>query len=210
MSGLGIMDSVLLIAGTNKSFPLPVKLLQLSASKASQDVKVNWLTASETNSSYFEIQRSSGNGAWKTVGTTKAAGNSMSRLSYAFTDRAAFANNTGTLYYRLKAVDRNGSFEYSGTVAVGQEKNMAARSESVYPNPFNDGLFINMEALENSTVTVELFDITGKKVAGKTYENIMGSAEINFPLNDITIDNGVYFLSIEHNGTRSVQKVIKH
>jgi hypothetical protein len=208
ISGLGLVDSSILLTGASRISPLPVKLLRISAAKAFNDVVINWATATELNSNYFEIQRSTGNGDWKTVGKVKSAGNSNHPLAYQLTDKGAFLNGTATLYYRLKMVDLNAGYEYSRVMAVNSDKTSNTTADIAYPNPFNNELFINIQSEQSSTVLIELHDITGKKIKSQSYNNMIGSSEINLEL-DKSMNSGIYFLSIEKNGARSVQKLVK-
>lgn len=208
ISAPALVDSVILITGTSKSYPLPVELLQISATKKHNDVLVSWTTASEINSDYFEVQRSAGNGEWKTIGRLKAAGTSNSKHSYQYTDANVLVNNARTLYYRLKTTDLNSSYAYSTVVTVAPDKNSASNAALVYPNPFTDVVFIALESSDNTSVTIDLTDITGKKILSRSYQNIQGSSEIYLTI-DAAVNNGIYFLGIEKNGVRSVQKLIK-
>jgi hypothetical protein len=208
ISAVGFTDSVFLMSGTNKSAPLPVQLLGLTASASNNDAVLSWITASESNSSHFEVQRSVRKDVWEKAGTVKAGGNTTSKSSYGFTDRGVLANNTQTIYYRLKMTDHDGSYSYSNLASVSPRKNNTVTADLVYPNPFSDVLFITVEADEPATVTIELSDITGKKVISRSYNSIQGTNGIRFSTDNV-LNTGVYFLSIEKNGVRNVQKLIK-
>lgn len=87
--------------------------------------------------------------------------------------------------------------KFGGTV-TGIESNQSTEI-SVYPNPTNGNL--NIEVNENSIVS--LFDLNGRLV--KT-ENVY-STILNWNISDL--ENGVYILTIETNGTIYSQKVVK-
>lgn len=89
---------------------LPVELLAFDAAKAGTKVELSWATASERNSDFFEIERSSDGENFQTLKSVNANNNSNSRIDYsAFDDRPL----KGLNYYRLKQFDLDGSFQYS-------------------------------------------------------------------------------------------------
>src|SRR5690606_3510539 len=86
---------------------VPVTLVSFAGLSASNQNKLSWVTASEQNSSYFQIERSTDARGFEPIGKITAAGNSTTTQHYNFTD-----NNIsgGKFYYRLKQVDVDGSF----------------------------------------------------------------------------------------------------
>ena len=92
------------------------------------------MTATETNNKGFEIQRECGN-EWQIVGFLDGKGTTTQPQNYSFSDNVD--GLSGTISYRLKQIDYDGSFEYSDVVEV----DIISLSEFVlyqnYPNPFN-------------------------------------------------------------------------
>ncbi len=69
-----------------------------------------------------------------------------------------------------------------------------------YPNPFNPGTKIKFALPVNAKVTVNVYDILGRKVAGLVDKNIeAGRHEVNFNASNLT--SGVYIYKIEATGT---------
>lgn len=93
---------------------LPITLSTFSAARTEKNILLNWATASEKNASHFEIERSADASQFTTVGRVNAR-NNITGASYSYTDISAAA---GTVYYRLKNVDRDGTYEYSKIVTV--------------------------------------------------------------------------------------------
>ncbi len=73
-------------------------------------VDLFWITESENNNDYFDVERSIDGIDFKKIGTVKGAGNTDHQTQYFTMDEDPF---TGVNYYRLKQVDFNGEFEYS-------------------------------------------------------------------------------------------------
>jgi len=101
-------------------------------------------------------------------------------------------NSFGMLTPAYFAMDK-----FGGTV-TGIESNQTAEME-VYPNPTNGNL--NIEVNKNSMVS--LFDLNGRLVMTEKAKSDI----INWDISDL--ENGIYILTTETNGTIYSQKVVK-
>ncbi|MBE2281366.1 MAG: right-handed parallel beta-helix repeat-containing protein, partial [Ignavibacteriaceae bacterium] len=91
---------------------IPVELNSFTASVDERDVVLNWETGSERNNSGFEIQRKTGDD-WVKIGFVEGKGSTAENTVYSFIDDWKYESFTGTVYYRLKQIDFDGTFEYS-------------------------------------------------------------------------------------------------
>jgi len=90
---------------TRTGGPLPVELLYFEGTPYSTYNHLKWATASEQNSSYFDIEKSTDGETWRTVATKPAAGNSTEKINYSYVDNI----DQFTLhYYRLVQYDIDG------------------------------------------------------------------------------------------------------
>ncbi len=110
------------------------------------------------------------------------------------------------LYYRLKQVDFNGSFEYSNIVEVELAPSVFSLSQN-YPNPFNPNTTINYQLPVNSFVTLKVYDVLGNEVATLVNEEkIAGEYEIKF--NASEMGSGVYFYKLQAGSFIGMKKMI--
>jgi len=93
---------------------LPVELLEFSAARTAGYNLVAWTTTGEINVQQYEVQRSDDGRNFYLAGTTPAH-NLPSVQHYAFTDNKPMNN---IAYYRLRSVDLDGKFTFSGIVTV--------------------------------------------------------------------------------------------
>ena len=91
---------------------LPVIISSFTVSRVGKSAMLNWQTSSELNFSYFSIERSTNGTNFSEIGKVNAVGNSSITQSYSFQD---LAYTNGLNYYRLKLVNKDGSFNYSIT-----------------------------------------------------------------------------------------------
>ncbi|GAB3838476.1 hypothetical protein [Hymenobacter jeollabukensis] len=122
---------------SNATNPLPVTLTDFTAQRQHEGALLKWTTAQEKNSAYFEVLRSTTDHAFEAIGRVQAAGHSSTTRQYAFTDARQFA---GTVYYRLRQVDLDGSVTLSEVRALGGP---TAFTATTFPNPATDQLRVS-------------------------------------------------------------------
>lgn len=184
--------------------PLPVSLMRFNGSKADLAANLNWATASERNSSRFEVERSYDANTFAPIGNVKSNGNSNRLQNYSFVDADAFVNNEPVVYYRLKMIDNDGSFEYSNTISINNnEEETTIETVNVFPNPFNNELFIEYKSVQNETV--ELRDLSGRLVMTQVLNSSNAVHQLNIPS---SLDKGIYILTFGSNKSKSL-KVIR-
>ena len=93
---------------------LPVELTQFEATPYPQWNVVKWTTASENNSSHFDLEVSVNGENWRKITTIPSAGNSIQELKYSYIDY----NLNELTYYRLQQFDIDGKFETYGPILV--------------------------------------------------------------------------------------------
>lgn len=150
--------------------PLPVELVNFTASKKEKTILLNWETASEINNKGFEIQRSDNGRDWEKNDFEQGAGTISTARRYTYTD---YQPLSGSNYYRLKQIDNDGRFEYSTIEHVlfkGKEDDML----QVYPNPSSGQFTVDVHNPDNSEAQIRLFDITGKLI----WENNFAAGEL--------------------------------
>jgi len=189
---------------------LPVKLTTFNGKLVNADAILNWNTASEINSNSFVVERSIDGVNFEGLGKVKAAGNSSSLKSYKFADVNALAlvNKFSVVYYRLKMVDNDGSFEYSKTIEVKTDAD-TKESVKVNPNPFINELTVSIETLVDSKATLEVVDINGKVTLTQNVNVTKGTSAINVDGIE-KLKQGVYFVRVSTDLGTQVFKMVKN
>ncbi len=171
---------------------LPVKLTNFTALLLDNETKLNWQTTQEQNSSHFEIERSADGKNFDAIGKVNALGNSSSLANYSYNDKlAATALAATTIYYRLKSIDIDGSFEYSKIIPINLKK---TNELLVFPNPAKDNVNVQATSTANTKATVSIVDATGKLVSQKNIQLLKGKNI--FQIDISTLQNGQYHLRI--------------
>ncbi len=183
------------IRGQVMSAVLPVELSAFKISQSQHNPELTWKTQSERNVQAFEIQKSIDAVKFETVGTVQASGNATTPQYYAFKDAA---HNTVATYYRLKMIDKDGSFAFSWVIALNA---VAPKNKfNVYPNPTKDG-----------ALNVKLTGICSNLVITNQYGQVMKTSQHvcseNMDIADLP--DGLYFFSVDTPTGKQVQQVVK-
>jgi hypothetical protein len=111
--------------------------------------------------------------------------------------------STGISYYRLSAIDCNGTKEIINLASVKIDV-----SASVFPNPVSgETTHLMVDFPSNSPIIVEWIDNTGKIVKSETLKN--NTKKDVLTLETTEINSGKYALSIQHEGQiKLIEQVI--
>lgn len=164
--------------------PLPVELVSFDASLAERKVILNWQTASELNSNYFDILRSNDGENWSSIGTVPASGSSQSIIDYSLTDTSPM---NGVSYYRLKQVDLNGNFHLSDIRSINNSSKV--NQVKIYPNPTDKGLVTVVSDEPISSLLV--YNALGKVV----FEAKIDSDD-TYLLDAQSFESGMYWINL--------------
>lgn len=180
------------LASTTADNPLPIELLsfKITHNHTKKGVDIEWITASEIDVDYFNVERSSDNTTWETILFQKATGNSITPVNYTGFDKSPLF---GANYYRLKEVDFNGESTFYPSKYVYISKNESR--VIIYPNPFYNTVNIDCWQDENHQMKFELFNVLGDLVF--QMEEFMKAGDNLTKLNLSNIPNGCYSLKIK-------------
>lgn len=142
--------------------PLPLDWLSFEASYVKGDVNLVWVTTNEENVSHFDVEHSIDGESFVVIDKLNA-NNSAGINTYV---RTHLNPVVGINYYRLNQVDFDGKNDYSWIRAVKATNNKI--SFTVYPNPTEESVFIQSEAIV--TGTVQLIDVQGRVLSQDSFK----------------------------------------
>ena len=184
---------------------VPVELVSFSASVKGSTVNLSWTTATELNNRGFEIERSTDETNWRTIGFIEGNGTTTEPRHYTYSDKLLDITSS-KLYYRLKQFDFDGSFEYSKILEVEIAPSVFSLSQN-YPNPFNPSTKISWQSPISSWQTLIVFDILGNEVATLVNEyKAAGKYDIEFDASGL--NSGVYFYQLKIGSFIQTRKMI--
>lgn len=209
------VDGIRISSSWNEA-PLPVEFSTFTATFNNKFVNLNWITQTEVNNYGFEVERFSKslNNDWQKIGFVQGNGNSNSINRYSFVDKNPPVNK---LMYRLKQIDNDGGFSYSGVVEVDFESPNKFELKQNYPNPFalksdltpngNTSTRLTYSIPIDGFVKLTLYNIVGQEIMilENGFKNA-GSYSMDFK--PFGLQSGVFFCSLESNGSKQIIKMI--
>lgn len=179
----------------NSTSILPVQLMTFTGTKQNASVVLNWQTASEQNTSYFEVQRSNDGQNFITLSQVRASGNSNSAKDYSFTDVKPRPVN----FYRLRIVNTNGTSSLTRVLMI---RFADLVHMEVFPNPARNSVTIQVTQ-PSGVVAVQVTDISGRLV--KQMQLRSSGTTLSASLDISSLPGGMYFIRVND----ETMKIIK-
>ncbi len=180
------------------SVPLPIRLLKFTAFRQGDEAIVQWTSAAEYNFNGYVVEKMNINRTWEGQGFVSAQSlekPNADKYHYSFIDHTP---RPGINYYRLKQVDKDGSFTYSPIREVYFDK---TGKISVFPNPTPG--HVNVTGTDRYSV-IRLMDYKGNII--NTYRCDNNASQID--ISQFTA--GTYLVQIiDKEGTTITEKLVK-
>ena len=183
---------------------LPISLVNFHGKIVQNKVKLSWVTAAEIDNEGFEIMRSANNSnEWEVIGYVEGSGTTTEVINYEFMDENPLI---GASYYRLKQIDFDDNYKFSDVVIVDLRRDNVTRL-SVFPNPTNDIININLNYPNNLKIDLIFYDVMGKMIWERRGLSNISGVELNMEKEGFV--PGIYFLhAVQNNAILESQKII--
>ena len=192
---------VILFGASAISNPLPVSFTDISATKNSLGVSVNWSVANQLNIANYAIERSTDGSTFADIANEKAT----AKTAYSLEDEA-IPTTANTLYYRIKSIGYDGSYKYSNTVKLLLSNRNTQLS--IFPNPVQNMINVTLGYATNGAYTVRILTVAGKEVISS---GSLISNNNKIFLNASNLSAGVYMLELtDAIGNKLLEKFVKN
>jgi hypothetical protein len=126
---------------------------------------------------------------------------------FAYWDTALTATTIGVLATRISTSNNNARVAKVNDKPLKTKEKPVIPDFSIYPNPAKDKLNILVEAQESGPVTIELFDLSGRKVYEMKKPNISKGHQL-ITLRNLKVASGEYIMSIRAGNVKRNEKVV--
>jgi hypothetical protein len=185
---------------SSTQLPLPVELKSFQARCSGSKTLLEWVTATETNSAYYTIEKSDDGVHFHVLANQNAAGNSNVDLHYSYIDNTA---NNHPVYYRLSETDKNGAgkiFEMIYSAGCG-----LVAHDQVDLFAYDGEVVLDLALLTAQDLSVTGYDVTGRLVFKNNITADEGKSQYKMMP---ALSQGVYLFEVKAANTSIVKKIL--
>lgn len=202
VAGLSIATtSTPYLIGKSGGFVLPIDcIISTRGQKRNNTGLISWTVNSCSDVRSFEVQRSTGNGNYQTIGTVAPVAN---QTDFNFTDPSLAR---GTNLYRIKVNRVAGGIKYSNTVALIYDSNELLIT-SFAPNPVHDMATLTLSTARQGGATFKVYDVSGNLV--KQWHSNIAEGNNTIEMNVTGLPAGIYHVLVSTTDARTVTRFVK-
>jgi SdrD B-like domain/Secretion system C-terminal sorting domain len=195
VNSAGWSYSINLVAGENNenidagligTLVLPIKIISFTAVPQGNQIQLEWKVAEQINVADYEVQSSTDGRTFKTIVSIVASGNLSEGYSTIHSNPV-----TGLNYYRIKSIDKDGSFSYTEIrkVTFGNFGDVV-----IYPNPVSAGV-VNITLTGSMIGKAALISIISMEGKLLTQQKLVKTKQTE-TINVSELANGNYIIKI--------------
>ena len=174
--------------------PLPLRLLSFNCNAYEDAITINWRTAGSWHPAYFELQSSADGVHFIILSGIDAV---YDRTAYQYTDKRKL---TGKQYYRLKAIEKDGSVFYAKDLQVAVNTN-AIKSIQLWPSVVKGTASLFINAIASNNIQINIYNMDGSVI--QTMQVFVHTGNNTLPLQLQALASGVYTISITGTGNKA-------
>jgi len=183
-----------------KLSPLPIELLNFDAKCVSNDIVLEWCTASEKDNSYFTIEQSIDGVNYTSIGNVFGNGTTNKKNCYQFIGSSISDMN----YFRLTHTDNFGVKTISKVVTVSSCKNSNGNILIAHGGTKELGIILN--SLNDEALELHVHNALGQLVEVKNVAVVKGYNNVKVDLENVS--NSTYYVSIYNSAEKLISKKI--
>jgi alpha-tubulin suppressor-like RCC1 family protein len=174
------------------------EVLGFEARASEGRAKLQWITNTGYKNDYFEVERLNANGSFDVLARQNTEGGTDLK-SYSFTDNDPL---DGDNFYRINSIaNGNTPPQYSEVKKVTFSKNDGI---SIFPNPADDYINIDLRKYEGQTVALSFYNAVGLMVKKQMIEKVSAAPQ---RVDMQGFGTGSYLLRVQSEGKREVTRL---
>lgn len=180
---------------------LPFVFKDFNVNVVNDGNQLRWTVATQENVDRYEVEYSNDATNFRKVGTVTAT-SGTGDITYNYLHPVT---NDMDGFYRIRIIDKDGSFEYSIVQAVKARKPLTKLTVS--PNPTTGAFIMKIPSDNKGALNMQVYDGAGKLVMLKRLELRAGAQEV--PVNISHLAAGTYQLVCEGYQVKYTTRIIK-
>jgi hypothetical protein len=191
--------------GSGSGSALPVEMIYFEANAIDNEyIGLKWATLLEINNSGFQVERSTDGNTWTTIGWVDGHNNTTTEQDYTYDDKTVAAGIR--YYYRLKQIDNDGQYEYTGIVSAILSGQVTFNVKDFVPNPATSQTSLIITSNNDQEIEISIYNIVGAKVLGGKYNLNKGGNKVD--LNIVNLAAGTYTALISSDNEVYTKKLV--
>ncbi len=180
---------------------VPLELLFFDGRTTEQNTNVlNWATATESNTEWIILERSTDTENWGMVERLPAQGWSTDIIEYSAEDFNPFIKT----YYRLHMIDLDG-YEYYSDVVFLERSSLG--EVVISPIPAKDNVFLQFEATNEDDITITVIDIYGRELSKEIVTTTIGLNTIDIDISQYA--SGLYYVTLDNGIDKTTKRILR-
>jgi len=181
---------------------LPVDAMSLTARFENNATRLDWTVQGQRNLAHYQIERSTDGMNFSPLAEQVQPEPDQPAIAYSSIDPAP---PVGHIYYRVRAVDLDGSAKVSNLASVTSNYH-SLQLLNAFPNPFHDELNIEFTIGQPETVKVSIVDARGRLVY---YQEATEEAGLhNYHITVADLPTGMYILHVSDNKDAATLRIM--
>ncbi len=181
---------------------LPATIADLAVNCSVTNRQINWKSNQSDHIAFFEIESSSMNEPYATIGKIYPLSTGNVLQQFSFVDES---KNRNQAFYRIKITGKDGSVVYSYTVSCSGK---ATANLVVFPNPVKTVVKMQLNSTYKEEADVFILGSDGRRVKNATVGLKKGLNDITIPVMDLA--PGSYVIRFASNQQLISSKFIKN
>lgn len=171
-----------------------------------KDAVLTWHTANENQFSHYEVLRLDDNRGWEALEEVAALRNVHNDYRFVDTHLDRQFSQGAKIYYQLKMVNADGSFELSSIESVVLP--VSEGTWILFPNPASTEVEVVINSTQQKPASLDVFSVQGQLL--KTFTIANPSVNTRFSLNISDLSMGVYMVRLNlEEGQQQLKLVVK-
>lgn len=201
---ISFSENIFVLGSGDVANPLPVELVSFTAEAKNGIVQLDWVTASEKDNDFFEIERSFDGESFETIGVVEGNGTVQYEIAYDFIDMYPL---NGKSFYRLKQHDYDGNFEYSPIVSINID---VASNLRLFPNPTTDqAIYLTLDGFhQTQPLHIKIINLQGASM----FDQVMSPDDVYrkaLPVKQ-SLKSGIYIIEVIQGNTQKQVRLAIH
>jgi uncharacterized repeat protein (TIGR01451 family) len=182
---------------------LDVNFLGIQVSLVNQTASVRWTVTCDKIIDHFDIERSLDGIRFSKIGVQNGSGAICNATPFAASDNN-INNLNNIVYYRVKAISKDGSAKTSTVAALNLKKRT---SVAVLPNPASQFTKVLVTTPHATPVVINIVDATGKRIQQQVQQLIAGDNNVTVTAVS-SLPVGIYMVQVVVNNEVFNQRLV--